>query len=245
MKRGSKTILIRSKDRINSQESSTTSSDFVITSRDLLDGEYEVVTVVIPNTTFNIHASNSTITLIETAPIGSFLIGIEPGNYTAPELSSVLQLAFNGVGTQTFTVSLNSITGKLNISSPSTFRLSFPNSETSKTYGFVGTLLTPAQTQIISPNVVSLGHPESIGISIKELITSRSAFENIATRASADVYVPLSDQFGFYKSLMSTDLYQSLHFNRNNTLSITVVDPSTNQIVDLNGSDWEMLLKQV
>lgn len=243
----SKTILIRSKDRTNVPENATTSSNFVIQSRDLLDGTYVVKSVIIPNTSYNLHATNDTITLNETAPVASFPISLEHGNYNAPELASLVQLAFNSVGVQTFAVSVNAITGKLKVvcTSGQNFSISFPNPETSKTYGFVGIATTAQQVVLVGNHVVSLGYPESVGIHIRELTCSHSAYENIATRASGSIYVPLSEQFGFYKALMSSDLYQTVTFHRNSKLSISIVDPSTNQVVDLNGSDWEMLLTQV
>lgn len=241
----SRTILIKSQDR--NTGGSNTSSNFYIQSRDVLEGLYEVKHILIPNTTYNIHDNNSEITLHETAPVGSYLIGIYPGSYTGAQLAAVLQTAFNGVGVQPFTVSLNQITGKLVIlcTTFQSFSISFPNIHCSRTYGFGEALQTQTAAGIASTHVINLSHPDSLGVQIKQLHCSTTAYENIVTRSSGALYVPFNATFGYFVALPSQQLYQTVHFHRSTGLNISIVDTSTNQILDLNGGEWELLLSKV
>lgn len=240
-----KTILIKSRDRTLAPNG--TSSNFYIHSNDVLEGLYEVKHILIPNTSYNITERNNKFVLNTTNPVGSFLTEIRVGAYTADRLATIMEAFLNAHGAQTFATQMSIISGKMTITCTSgdNFTLTFPDIFTSRVFGFGELLQTAPATFIQSLTVISLGHPDSLGIEIKQLHCSSSAYENVVTRSSGALYVPFNATFGYYVALPSQELYQTVHFHRSNGLNISIVDTSTNHIIELNGGEWEMLLAKV
>lgn len=231
-----KNILIKSIDR-----SSGTSSNFIIKSKDILDGNYVLKNLIIPNSLYNVTDQNNTFTLFENSTSKQVIIPI--GNYTSTQFSTELntQLDASSSGFNTFTTTISNTTAKLTITAGNTFQLIFPNDGSRRLLGY-NELETDITTSITSDNIIDLAKPTSIGIEIKE--SNIENFENISTRASACIYIPFNVTSGFYQSLNIDDFEQTIHFNKIRNLSISVVNTSDNTQLDLNGGEFEILLSK-
>jgi hypothetical protein len=231
-------LLIKSIDR-----SSGTSSDFKLYSKLVLEGTYLLKHAVIPNTIYNVNETNNRFVLNEggldiaiTLPVGNWA---SSGTFEAM-VGEALTLA----GTYTYTAVIDPNTHKLVLinNSASLFSLDFTQVE-SRSKQLLGFELdhTGLSYPVMSTGVVNLGSPVSSGIQLDQS-TSRN-YENVMTDSAGTIYIPFNTSFGSFKSLPSIDLPQYVKFERRERyLRVRVVDTSTNEPLDLNGADFELLL---
>jgi hypothetical protein len=227
-------ILIKSADRI-----SGVTHDFIYKTQQLLDGEYVLQNVIVPNTCYNINSRNNTFILFEDSTNKD--ITLDQGNYTVASLISEIQnkLDAASVGYQTFSVSFDTANGLIKITGTLPFQLIFPDSTTALTYGF-DNLTTVMGTIVTADNIVDLSYPLSIGIDIDE--SDKDNYLNPKTNSSSSLYVPFNVSFGVYKNLSRDEFRQTIKFNNVRTLHIRIVNTSDNTAIDLHGSNYEMLL---
>lgn len=229
-----KNLLIKSQDR-----KTGSSHNFLYYSHEGLDGDYILKYCMIANTLYNVNEYNNTFTLNENSTDKT--VTLTSGNYTAStfetELKTALDVASSGYNT--FTVTYNETTGKINVTASNAFNFIFPDSRTSRLYGF-DILQTASGTDLTSPNIINLSFPNSIGIEIRE--TNIDNYENCNTNASGAFYIPIDQSFGFYKTLDEHTFTQHIVFKKARYLNFRVVDTSTNDPLDLNGGDFEILL---
>jgi hypothetical protein len=121
-------IFINSEDR--SYASSTSPSNFSIqinsTVADAPRSSLSVESVTFYNLEYGVNSTNNTLVFRENSDdLTDFTVTITPGNYSASEFVSVLKTAMDAAGTNTYTVSYSSTTGKINITVilPDTFKL--------------------------------------------------------------------------------------------------------------------------
>ena len=230
-----KNVLIKSVDR-----QSGSSHAFVYETQCLLDGCYILKNLQIANTIYNINSDNNTFILNDGTDKN---ITISIGNYTVNSLKTAVEDELNliSAGTITFTVTFSSTTGKFTIVGTSNFTLIFPDANTASTYGF--TDLSVTGTTITADKIVNLSYPSSIGVDITE--SNVDNYENGSTLSSGSIYVPLNESFGFYKTLDDNNFPQYLNFKNCRYLNISVINTSNNKSIDLNGSDFELLLSKM
>jgi hypothetical protein len=88
-----------------------------------------------------------------------------------------------------------------------------------------------------------LNDPSSVGISFDD--TKNSNTEEAVKGFDVDLYSTMNTEFGFFKEVSRNGNYtQIVHFNRTKSIKAKIVSPSTNQIINLNGGNWEILLKK-
>ena len=232
-----KNILIKSKDR-----RAGSSSNFTYQSKCGLDGDFLLKSMLIPNSIYNVETSNNVFTLFENSL--NKTVTLSEGSYTGGTLATELELKLDTAsgGYNTYTVSFLEPQGKLQLTAGTNFQLLFPDTNTARTYGF-DVPVTGFGLSLTSSQVVDLASPASIGIEIRE--TNIDNYENPSTMATASLYVPIDSGFGFYKSLDVSDFPQVVKFNKIRNLSIRVVDTTTNETIELNGGEFEMLFSRV
>ena len=233
-------ILIKSIDR-----QSGTSSNFTIYSTLILEGTYILKYAVIPNTIFNVNEMNRRFTLLEGAMTYPILLAV--GNYTPDTFVDMLATVLSSAsGFATYEVTYDPVTFEITISETAfqLFRLDLTaGAQVRALLGF-NVVETPLASSVSGSGVLNLGSPDSLGIQIQQSQTR--GFENVATDCVGTLYVPLNNAFGRYQSLSSLDLPQYVKFSqRQRQLNIRLVDTSTNLEVDLNNSNFELLLSRV
>ena len=234
-------ILIKSADR-----ESGSSHDFVFKSHCLLDGNYIVKNVIIANTFYNINERNNTF-LVNSSAISSppATITITPGNYNVCSIITELTSKLDAITSpSTWTITYNQITSKLTFNHQNPFTFIFKDLNTAKTYGFSKlitelSIFSAPDWVLACDQVINLSAPNSIGIAIREC---NDNVENAKTLSSCSIYLPLDASFGYYKNLDVNEFEQKLKFKHNRELNFKVIDTSNNSVVELNGSDFEILI---
>lgn len=135
----------------------------------------------------------------------------------------------------------------------------------------VDTALSGVATALTAPGVVFLGCPLSLGVQVVEggdsgYVTSGGSYQTsvlttitktdgkvvtsgqqlVSSSSQGSLIVPLLVAHGVY-NFTSHDVHkQYLTFPHGvHVVTIRVVDPGTNELVDLNNGSWEMLLERV
>lgn len=233
-----KTILIKSRDRYNG---SSHNANFKLI--EPIEGLYKVLSCYIPNTTFNVNSNNNSVIITDDA-LTPTQINFTEGNYSTTSLIAEMKakLEASPLG-GTYNITVNAITGKMNINrSDKPYEISFLN-DTGYLLGFNNDRLI-ASNNHLGDNVINLSHPLSIGIIINQ--TENSTNENIITGNTSNIYIPFSFQFGSFVYISSESSYnQILKFKRTNNINIKIINTSNNQIIDLNGGDYELLLEKI
>lgn len=226
----------------SSQRSSGTPQDCKIDFYSNLEGVYQVKTLVIPNTFFNVDSTNNTIYFFENGLDKSCTLtsGVYDTSTLETEFLSKMNTASTGFNT--FTASYNSSTFKYTITGTSVFILRFGTFTTTSAATVLGftSANTASSTSQTSDSVVDLSSLASVGMNIME--SNIPGVENSVGQRHS-LYVPLSASGGSYIYTFSTDLSQYLRFAQpTKTLSVKIVNPVNNNVISLNGFNWELLL---
>jgi hypothetical protein len=232
-------ILIKSIDR-----QSGSSSNFTSYSTLIIQGTYLLKYLIIPNTLYHVNEANRLFLLEEGLNIYQILLPV--GNYNYTDFSVMLADVLTTSGALTYNVSINTTTYQLLISSNGAFRLNLTSGLMVRSLlGFEQTFPTAdGAFNLLSPNIVNLGNPASLGITINQ--SSTRGYENIAMDTVGTLYVPLNVESGNYIALSSLYLPQYISFkNRERQLNISVVDTSTNLEVSLYGGEYELFMTRV
>ena len=237
-------FLLRSKDRTaNSANSHNFQLDLKGTSIDA--GTYNIEFINMQNTAYTIRTGvNTTIYFTEDAT--NKTASLTPGYYTESTLPTAIKTALDTAsgGFATFTVTISASTKRLTIASTQAFSLTFgtnTSASIAKTLGFLPTD-TGAATSQTATQIVNLSDPLSANIQIKQ--ATAGGFSCLGG-AWGQILVPLDVQFGYYKAYTTDDFPQKLIFNKKTSkLEIEVRDLEGN-LLDLNGSEFEMLLRQI
>lgn len=262
-------LLVRSKDRDRVQGPGD-SAEFRLGLSEAIEGKYRLIWATIPNSTYNINSRNNRLYLTSTAT-GDLTLTIPSQNYTGETLANALQsLLITGGYTQpgqTIAITYLETLLKLRfvLSAGAEFKIYCRQSDEDSAHAVLGfetsaqeaeTWLPAGQTRDL-PNVVALGSPTSLGIRIKEcssLAYSLGGFyeERVGdsirrgTKShSASLVIPFLASSGGYQSSAQDRHDQYVFFpSKTKYLNIQVVSPDTQEKVQLNGGEWEMLLSK-
>eukprot|EP00457_Paulinella_chromatophora_P003626 gb/GEZN01003634.1/.p1 GENE.gb/GEZN01003634.1/~~gb/GEZN01003634.1/.p1 ORF type:complete len:247 (-),score=35.79 gb/GEZN01003634.1/:970-1710(-) len=240
--------LLRSKDR-----ESGLSHDFRLFSPQPLLGKFKLEWATVPNTLYNINSLNNTFTLYDNIGVATTYT-ITPQNYSGTTFAAALNTAFNG----DVAVTYNSATLKL------VFKNNLVGTRTLVShFNAGGTVVMPYNVSASPPNVVQLGLPTSIGVHVKEArttgfqTTGRDTYNVVddnkvtvkvikGTRANnGTLLIPFVSEYGTYACTASQGAFSSqfLHFQQPvRHLNISIQHDSN--VLDLNGSEWEMFISQ-
>lgn len=228
-------IVLRSRDR-----TSGSSSEFEFKQVDqILEGEYQVEWATIPNTLYNVSTTNNVLAV--TSGTGSATL--TPGNYTGATLAAEVQTQLTAVHASARTVTYSSISNKLTITAADASATVFGPATANDGARVVG--VAPGTTTSVAsgsecPYVVFLGSPLSLGIQISGASTRGYQTSN---RKSGSILVPWIAATNVFNVLVGTDFSNCIEINEGQRIfNVRVVDPGTDEVVDLNGGEWEMIL---
>ena len=189
---------------------------------------------------------------------------IPPGNYTAPSIIAVLNVAlnnatdpitgypYNGFPGETFSVTYSSITMKFKITNGNTFTIyaaiGDPLSTMAKSLGFLVDSSINV-TNAIADSVANLAGPKYIRIQSQFMSapTQHKPLYADNTYSTTLFILPVNAGFG---SFVSTDIQIPIRLTYKFTIAntdvidFTVVDENGNML-DLNGNDWSMYIVMV
>lgn len=125
-------------------------SDCTIESNELLEGRYELKSILIPVTYWNVNSSNNKVYFTDTG--GAQVASLTSGYYTSFEqLVNELVTQMNAVGAGTVTASINSLNNYLTVNNSVNFSFTFGTNTTSsasKLLGFTGNSASATTSQL-------------------------------------------------------------------------------------------------
>lgn len=226
-------LLIKSIDRT---AGSTSSSDFKIELPTVVEGEFLVRYIHMPNALYNVVAgSNDTVY----TSLGNATL--TPGYYSASTFVTMLQTQLQ-VANVNFTATYNSDTKKITIANTGAFTLNFATTTASaaKLLGFANVNSASATSQVAT-NCINLIWSQSIVIDIRESAESILSTD-VASSSRGTLLVPFTVAYGSLERISHNDLCQYVNLRRTKNLTIKLYDSDSNA-ASLNGADWEMFLE--
>jgi hypothetical protein len=242
-------LVINSEDRENYL--GTTSTVFTVNLQNPINQKivgYGLKSAIIPKTNYNIPAIRNTFTFNNS--ISTSTITITPGNYTMTELLAEIQTQLNALGFDTYTVTYNSISGKVTFQSTLaafTINPTLSTQQGSILYklGFVPGIAYTGGT-VTAPNVADISGIKSAFIKIKQL----TQYMRNTTNSMLNFKVDLSCQFGSIVYFADEGRYHQ-YFNVSTVnlsnigyLEVSLVD-EYGVPLELNGRDWSFVLQFV
>jgi len=223
-----------------SRTSGTNQNGVITLQNQSLDGTYKLLKVVMSNNIYAVNNFNNKIYFEDNG--GDLTATLSNGTYTATELISNIQTQMDAVSANTYTVVHNTNNNKYTISTGVNFRFkfaSFTANSARKLLGFdaVDGVLSTSQT---STNALDLSPYKSIYIDLPEGGSNAKISNNVAS----SIPVSVSTDFGNVIRETYEDEDIEFKFNKKNQISYKIHDDVNNEI-DLNGGDWEIILKKV
>jgi len=233
-----KFYLLKSRDRTTESKSS---SDFTIQLPHPINGKYELVSATVPNTIYTFAAGDDSNKIYFNEAGTPFTASITPGFYSTSTIAAAIKTAMEDVGSYTYTVTIDSVTQRVTISAGADlFILEFASREgASERLGFARED-TAAATSHTGDYVLNFALPHSLVVDIDRKESFQSSGQD-----SGSFYIPFdvnSSDVMIYSR--DSKFSQNIEF-RNQTSFPIQLKNTNNQIVDLNGANWEMLLKKV
>jgi len=203
----------------------------------------ELISAIIPNSQYVINSFNNLFNLTYSSTLYTALI--PQSNYTASSLAVALQTALNGlsVPSTTFTVTVNLNTMTYTITSTNAVVYNFSSNPTlSQILGFSSTNSSSVST-ITSTNAFQVATTRYWKLYIKEFDNNYDT--NISGLFNFIILnnVNNGDYLYMIKDINSVNNSHDIHIKNNiTTLSIELRD-EWNNLVDLNGCDYLLILK--
>lgn len=195
--------------------------------------------VTLPNTIYNVRSTNCNL-ILKQASGASINISIPYGYYNVSTICIMLQQLLTNVSTQTYTVTYSSTTFLLTISAPGAFLLDFSGLQSCATLlGFL-----PIAT---SSDVVHTG-TNAMHLQIDTLYIVIDEFGKGIVGKNGKPYtfmIPLDENSGSiinYNNKSTFNQVVPVNSVPLYELHVKLLLPN-DEVVDLNGSDWSMLLE--
>lgn len=232
-------FLIHSKDRVTG-----TSSNYSLQLPQAIKNvkAIELLSVSIPATIYNIDSENNKFYYIDNGV--DKVVTIPSASYSSTTIILTLQSLMAAFGTNTYTVTYNTSTYKIQITSNANFSLrfgSFRTNSISSVLGFadVDTVLS---LTVMATNALDLAEPDYYIIDVKEFFQmARTTKNDTGTFIIPCVNLTdgTSEIFNKNTGYNYCEIYQDCNIT---TLNVTI-KTHNNKIVNLNGSNWFMILK--
>jgi len=233
-------IVLQSVDRASG---STGSHDFRIGLPETLEGCYGVSLIQIPHTFYTIRSGHNTIYFYENST--SKTATVTPGYYSSSTIAAAVKSALDTAsgGHNTYTITYSSSTKKLSASASNAFYFEW-SADTGngcwRQLGFTQGTDTTSGTSVTFPNVIDLVGAHFITVEIRQ---AQSYTLSTGTSSSNwGIVVPIDVDYGSYLLQKTTDIAQRIQFSsRTKHLNIRVLDEEGASL-DLNGSNWTVVL---
>ena len=230
----------------NRDSGSNSSTDFSYTLKEGFKAiGIQLQQLQLPYTYYNVNSNNNTL-IVNWNSVNN-TITITPGNYTLTSLTAALNTALGNINSN-ITCTLNSTNWTLTFSfasaSPNTGSLILSQSTINRLIGFQTTTNTSSAQTLTSTSVPTFNDQNLLFINIDNIGTNVLSNNSLAT--SFNFYVPINVNGGDLLTYTpSLDYENRMQCNINTnfvTLRIRVYDIYGN-LLNLNGSDWSMILK--
>lgn len=226
-------ILINSKNRVQG-----TSSNFVIRANNYIDGLFKVKNISLTNAFYIVRTDvNDRFELA-----GNFFV-VPEGSYNLGTLINAIQALINAVfGVGQYTLSVSGVTGRITFSGLGAFDLTFINA-LNYLLGFSNSSYS-GQVSYVAENFTNITKL-NLGIRIKEADQTNNVFNFANDGVSANLYFKTVSNFGDILTQTYDQIQQKISIpTRTNQLTISIIDLLTGLPIDLNNSDFELLLEK-
>lgn len=203
------------------------------------EGHYKLVYALIPNSIYNVNINNNKLVFTDNARHEIYLnVGIYNEESLIDHLVEEMNIASNGYNT--YTITYVETTNKLNFSAVNNFQFHFSESTCHELLGFKYND-TPSNVTIVSDNMINLSPFHTINISIDQ-ISSISQKVNQGT----SLIIPLPNNVLSYYNFMPYQSFQQiLHIERDKRIIKIDIRDELNNLLDLNGIDWCLILEKL
>jgi len=210
---------------------------------------YTVESVTVPYTWYTIRSGQNTIELTTTID-GVLNVTIPSGNYTALTLAAAIDTQLNLVATGVFTTTYSSITQKYTISlAGDTFSITAANLSNGNLWKRAGfTAAQPAPTASkVGDIVVTVTGDNKLYVSSK-LLGNRDSYDTRLGKFGpsdiiADVLVNVNSEGIVHdKKAFSTLQWREWPDKALSNIDLRLHHENANELVDLNGSDWQITI---
>lgn len=235
-------LLVRSVDRTTA---SASSSSFQVFSPKPLYGKYMASYIQIPAGVYPISTINNVIYFNEPAGGGALSCQIPVGNYAIGTLATAIGTAMTTASAayNTYTCTGSALTGKLTTTATNNwyFQWSLTTNSAARAMGYSPGSNTTSATSSTSPNLVDLGIPAALNLSITE--STQDGYRSTAGLYGG-LWIPYNESLGYYLSMPADTLPQIVSFaSPTNGLTIQVQNESGG-LVSLNGMEFRFLLRR-
>lgn len=239
-------LLVRSN---NKRLDSVGSHDCVIEFDSPIQGVFKVIHFSCPLTWYTIDNTNNKLYFNESG-LGSLIATLDSGNYTSSQLMSEIGSKMSTASSgSTYTATLDSNSQKITLTSDTNnFGVEFGSNIDNSVALYLGfeNLDTPVDSKTVtSTNIINLNPHSAIN-----MIVNESSHRNINTLQSffnSNLYFPFSSgSFGDIVKFNHRESFDQILTIQTSTkkLSVKIFDSLGNNR-NLNGVDWEMLLKKL
>lgn len=235
-------LVIESKSRV-----SGTSNNFKINLDENVNGTYEVVSVSILNSLYNVVANQNDKVYITHSVDGAQTLTLTAGYYTGSTLATELKTQLDSISAVVYTVTYSSTTGKFTITAGSgniNFTFATNTSNTARyILGFDEEDGTPA-TSLVSDNVANLRLTDIIAVKISQ---DNNTNVTLPGGVEASFVVPIQNEsFGdIINPTQNSYFSQLLRFTSQiSSLDIELLN-STGASLSINGVEWSFVIKKL
>jgi len=206
----------------------------------------------VPMTQYNISSSNNVFEFVEQTGAVTDSTTITPGNYTIDELVTALTTGMNASSSNgyTYTISYNTKTSKITISTSSNFKVEISSTNTlAEWVGF--TVVQSYLTTQTSDKLVDLSVNDTIQLQvdlpIKSMTSYRDTSDNIQWKHNVLLSLPVNITYGNMLSYSFENNDWAYDFRNNSSGesidSLTLRWSMMNSTLDFGGLDWTITLK--
>jgi hypothetical protein len=230
-------LVINSADRNNVLDPT---SDFKIDLPYKLQGIYQMFNIIFPNSMYNVDSTNSTIYFNDGT--ANRTCNLPEGFYSTSDITAAIKTAMEGVSTTTFTVTLDSATQKLSIAGSTPFSLTFGTHTTNSIASTIGykNVDTNTASSHVADYIIDLSYPRMLLFTIngrKNVVTTKGIDATMAVAINAN-------STEFITEYVVKDFAMQVQLDNDTTLAVSVAD-EYGDTLDLNGANWQMILKRV
>jgi hypothetical protein len=225
-------VVLSSKDR-----SYGTSQNGIITLSYQLDGDYKVKELILVNSIYSVNNSNNKIYFAESST--DYTATIQNGTYSSSQLAVALKECLDLAGELVYTITYNENTNKYKFTANGDFGFKFSSFTLNSARFIIGKNAVDdvESTSQNSDNSIDLTPYKILYVNFPEASNSLTTSSNV----QSSMYVSSVGDFGgvIRQNFENDDII--LKFNKKIQISYTIHDANNNEI-DLNGSDWEIVL---
>lgn len=208
-------------------------------------GTYRLVYCLVPNTFYTVNDTNNQMSFNEGA--SDIAITLPNGFYDGSAFPVMLKTVMDNAGTQIYTVTLSPVSNKITIEAVGAFQLLFSGNDSTSAGGGAQTLIGFSSTDTAmavshtAPNMVNLSPVHTINISIEDIST---VSQRNLQGTSFIIPIP-AGSLNYINYISGDNFEQVVTFHSSKRIISVVFRDDRNNVIDLNGIDWMILMSRV